>query len=135
MHTLTLGTPKLGLPKSLAGLALVALALMAIDAFTGMSFAQTSGDAVFTDLTNKATDFFYNGRTVILVVCAIAVIATMAMAITGRFPMQKAIVLAFAIVIIAFASSIVTYFASPGTQTTNTGISSSNLEDTGVGGG
>ncbi len=67
-------------------------------------------------------------------ICACAVIATMSMAITGRFPMQKAITLAFAIVIIAFASSIVTYFASPGTTTSGT-ITSTNLTDTGAAAG
>jgi hypothetical protein len=108
--------------------------LAIVDAFLGSSFAQATGDAVFTDLTAKATDFFYNGRTVILVICACAVIATMSMAITGRFPMQKAITLAFAIVIIAFASSIVTYFASPGTATSGT-ITSTNLTDTGAAAG
>lgn len=112
----------------LIGIAVIGLGVL--DAGHGSALAQASGDAVFTDLVNKGTDFFYNGRTVALIICCIAIIATMLGAVTGRFPMQKAVVLAFAIIIIAFASSIVTYFASPGTQSTAMGISSSKLSDT-----
>ena len=98
-------------------LALLAVTLILMEP----SFAQSPGggtgsSVVWTNAQNKATDFFYQFRTVVLIICAIAIIATLLTAISGRFPIQKALVISVAIVGIALASSIVTYFASA-TQT------------------
>jgi hypothetical protein len=120
------------LPYAIAAIAVVA-AVGVFDAIFGSAFAQaTAGQQIFTDLNAKTTDLFYNARTIILIVCAIAIILTMVAALSGRFPMQKAIVLAGAILVIAVASSIVTYFASPGTV--NSGLVPT-LTDTGTAGG
>ena len=112
------------------------LTLLILDAALGPAYAQWGGTggtgssaAVFQDMNSKATDLFYNIRTLILLICSIAVIGTMGSALSGRFPMQKAVVLAFAIVVIAVASSIVTYFASPSTTTQSGSVP--HLIDTG----
>jgi hypothetical protein len=104
--------------------------LLTIDALLGSSHAQDA-DQVFTNMQDKSEDLFYNGRTVILILCAVGIVATMATALSGRFPMQKAIVMAFAIIVIAVASDIVTYFASQGTQVTAPAAPLPTLTDTG----
>lgn len=129
MRALTRSTK--GLPMLGVG-ALLCLGLLALDGAFGSAFAQ-AGQQVFADLNAKTTDLFYNGRTIILIVCSIAIIVTMVGAISGRFPMQKAIVLAGAIFIIAVASSVVTYFASPGTVGASGAVPA--LTDTGTAAG
>lgn len=105
-------------------------ALALIDASLGGALAQ-SATTVFTNLQNKAQDLFYNIRTIVLILCALAIIATMATAISGRFPVGKALAIVGAIVVIGLSSEIVTYFA---TGTTSSGSQSSvpSLTDTGA---
>ena len=85
------------------------VALPFVDATQHAALADSS--SVFSNLTNKGQDLFYNVRTVVLVVCALAIVGTMATAITGRFPITKAFSIMAAIVVIGLASQIVTYFA------------------------
>jgi len=59
MHTMSIGTPRFGVSKAALTIGFIALALMVLDALMNSGFAQATGDAVFTNLTNKATDFFY----------------------------------------------------------------------------
>lgn len=95
---------------------------LAVDGALSDALAQATGGTssnVFTQLENKSRDIFYNARTIILIVCALAIIVTMATAISGRFPIQKALAIVGAIVVIGVASQVVTYFA--GTTQTNAG--------------
>lgn len=118
--------------RLLAGVAAVAiLALPMLDASLNEAFAQSSSTNVFTTLQGKAQDLFYNARTIILIICALAIIVTMATAITGRFPIMKAVAIAGAIVVIGLASEIVTYFAGAAQQNQ---AGSYTLNDTAQGG-
>lgn len=100
--------------------AILALAMM-IDGGLSAASAQQggSGGSVFTQLENKSRDIFYNARTIILILCALAIIVTMATAISGRFPISKALAIVGAIIVIGVASQVVTYFA--GTTQANSG--------------
>ncbi len=113
----------------LMAIALVAT-LLAIDGTFNDLFAQSSGTSsnVFSQLENKSRDIFYNARTIILIICALAIIVTMATAISGRFPISKALAIVGAIIVIGVASQIVTYFAGSTTTTASGTIPS--LTDT-----
>ena len=107
---------------------LVAALYMSTMALTGVAHAQTGSTNPFGALFYKVQDFFYNVRYLALIVGAIAVVAIMVGAMSGRFPVQKAIVFAAAIALIGSSGMIVTYFSSGNIAqntpltTTSTGI-------------
>lgn len=108
-----------------------AIAAAAIIAATGLGITDAlaqGSSSVFTNLENKSKDLFYNVRTVVLILCALAIIVTMATAISGRFPITKALAICGAILVIGMASQIVTYFAGQTTASNASNIPS--LTDT-----
>lgn len=115
------------------------LTLAAVAAVAGLAtFGLGVGDAlaqggnssnVFSNLNNKSQDLFYNVRTIVLILCALAIIVTMATAISGRFPITKALAICGAILVIGMASQIVTYFAGSTAQTSGNSTLP-NLTDT-----
>lgn len=90
---------------------------------TGTAHAGSTN--VFSAMFYKAQDLFYNLRYLSLLVGAIAVIAIMVGAFAGKFPVQKAIVFSFAIIMIASSGMIVSYFASGGVLAGGTSMGSS----------
>lgn len=111
-------------PMALGLMAVMLVAtFLAIDANFADALAQSSGtnSTVFSQLENKSRDIFYNARTIILILCALAIIVTMATAISGRFPISKALAIVGAIIVIGVASQIVTYFAGATQSATASG--------------
>ena len=113
------------------GVATAVVALPFLDATSHAALAQSTN--VFSTLSSKSTDLFYNVRTIILIVCALAIVGTMATAITGRFPITKAFSIMAAIVVIGLASQIVTYFAGATTAGSSQSIPTSSMTDTASG--
>lgn len=104
-------------------------AILALAMLVDASLTDASAQTVFTQLENKSRDIFYNARTIILILCALAIIVTMATAISGRFPISKALAIVGAIIVIGVASQVVTYFAGT-TQANSGGSTIPSLTDT-----
>ena len=127
--------PRISIPLMYGIAAAVTFGAFALDAWMGSAFAGAApaggaGTQVFTNLQAKGTDFFYNSRTIILIVMSIGLLLCLVAAISGRFPMGRVVNIAGAIVAISVVSGIVTYFAAPG----NTGASAlvPSFQDTGA---
>lgn len=108
-----------------------AIAATAVIAVVGLGATEALATTVFDNLQNKSKDLFYNIRTVVLILCALAIIVTMATAISGRFPITKALAICGAIMVIGMASQIVTYFAGTTQNASeNSNTPTSNMKDT-----
>lgn len=109
--------------------AFAAIAAAAVIAVIGLGATDALANNVFTNLETKSKDLFYNIRTVVLILCALAIIVTMATAISGRFPVTKALAICGAILVIGMASQIVTYFAGA-TTNAKEGSNVPSMQDT-----